>query len=241
MWISWYGFEPCPYRRPGYLYVPAEEERYRETRWMPFTSKFLDSEDPETAAYLHSGEDLIFNDTDVLRTYVKGSDIPIEWMKLAVKENRRRQEAMAHIKNETSKDYHRMRNDGEQPAGGFTYRPDWFWYKQMRIIPFERRWEELWQPHERDIQGPNGRPDLILWQNGLWDQRGFQVGGQKLHEGQNVTVNGRYRKLVWDELHFVLARTKKYAEMIIRVSVYSYDVEKFNVSLKDWIGRYHGN
>ncbi|KAK2470420.1 hypothetical protein H9L39_18037 [Fusarium oxysporum f. sp. albedinis] len=126
-------------------------------------------------------------------------------------------------------------------AGGFTYRPDWFWYKQMRIIPFERRWEELWQPHERDIQGPNGRPDLILWQNGLWDQRGFQVGGQKLHEGQNVTVNGRYRKLVWDELHFVLARTKKYAEMIIRVSGYSYDVEKFNVSLKDWIGRYHGN
>ncbi|RKK94424.1 hypothetical protein BFJ68_g9870 [Fusarium oxysporum] len=86
----------------------------------------------------------------------------------------------------------------------------------MRIIPFERRGEELWQPHERDIWGPNGRTDLILWQNGLWDQRGFQVGGQKLHEGQNVTLNGRHRKLVWDKLHFLLARTKKYAEMIIR-------------------------
>ncbi|KAF4946511.1 hypothetical protein FGADI_11149 [Fusarium gaditjirri] len=265
-----------PYRRPGYLYVPAEEERYRETRWMPFTSKFLDSEDPETAEYPHTGGDLIFNDTDVPRTFFKGSDIPIEWMKLAVKEHRRRQEAMAHITNATSEDYHRMRNDAEfgwlwgrrvvsfgdsvdrraaryvchefghdmvfpklhdieqwpmgichiptfnltftafHSAGGFTYRPEWFWYKQMRIIPFERRWEELWQPHERDIRGPNGRPDLILWQNGLWDQRGFQVGGQKLHEGQNVTLSGRHRKLVWDELHFFLARTKKYAEMLIR-------------------------
>ncbi|EXL96794.1 hypothetical protein FOIG_11153 [Fusarium odoratissimum NRRL 54006] len=136
--------DPC--RRPGYLYVPAEEERYRETRWMPFTSKFLNSEDPETAAYLHTRGDHIFNDTDVPRTFFKGSNIPIEWMKLA---------------------------------------------------------------------GPNARPDLILWQNGLWDQRRFQVGGQKLHEGQNVTLNGGYRKLVWDELHFFLARTKKYAEMII--------------------------
>ncbi|KAF5701567.1 hypothetical protein FGLOB1_10120 [Fusarium globosum] len=265
-----------PYRRPGYLYVPAETERYRETRWLPFTDKFLNSEDPETAEYPHTGGDLIFNDTDVPRTFFKGSDIPIEWMKLAVKENKRRQEAMAHITNATSEDYHRMRNDAEfdwlwgrrvvsfgdsvdrraaryvchefghdmvfpklheieqwpmgvchipafnltftafHSAGGFTYRPEWFWYKQMRIIPFERRWEELWQPHERDIRGPNGRPDLILWQNGLWDQRGFQVGGQKLHEGQNVTLNARHRKMVWDELHFFLARTKKYAEMLIR-------------------------
>ncbi|KAF5589525.1 hypothetical protein FPCIR_6728 [Fusarium pseudocircinatum] len=265
-----------PYRRPGYLYVPAETERYRETRWMPFTDKFLNSEDPETAEYPHTGGDLIFNDTDVPRTFFKGSDIPIEWMKLAVKENKRRKEAMAHITNATSEDYHRMRNDAEfgwlwgrrvvsfgdsidrraaryvchefghdmefpklheieqwpmgvchipafnltftafHSAGGFTYRPEWFWYKQMRIIPFERRWEELWQPHERDIRGPNGRPDLILWQNGLWDQRGFQVGGQKLHEGQNVTLNGRHRKMVWDELHFFLARTKKYAEMLIK-------------------------
>ncbi|KAI3572787.1 hypothetical protein IWW34DRAFT_810873 [Fusarium oxysporum f. sp. albedinis] len=189
-----------PYRRPGYLYVPAEEERYREARWMPFTSKFLDSEDPETAAMRNDGE---FGWLWGRRVVSFGDSV-----------DRRAARAVAHgclsypAFNLTFTAFH--------SAGGFTYRPDWFWYKQMRIIPFERRWEELWQPHERDIQGPNGRPDLILWQNGLWDQRGFQVGGQKLHEGQNVTVNGRYRKLVWDELHFVLARTKKYAEMIIR-------------------------
>lgn len=115
--------DPC--RRPGYLYVPAEEERYRETRWMPFTSKFLNSEDPETAAYLHTTGDHIFNDTDVPRTFFKGSNIPIEWMKLAVKENRRRQEAMAHIKNATSEDYHRMRNDGE-----------FGWLRGRRVVPF---------------------------------------------------------------------------------------------------------
>ncbi|KAF5984606.1 hypothetical protein FCOIX_2495 [Fusarium coicis] len=102
-----------PYRRPGYLYVPAEAERYRETRWLPFTDKFLNSEDPETAEYPHQGGDLIFNDTDVPRTFFKGSDIPIEWMKLAVKENKRRKEAMAHITNATSEDYHRMKDDAE--------------------------------------------------------------------------------------------------------------------------------
>ncbi|KAM0082004.1 hypothetical protein ACKRZS_005812 [Fusarium odoratissimum] len=74
---------------------------------------------------------------------------------------------------------------------------------------------KLHETEQWPMGGPNARPDLILWQNGLWDQRGFQVGGQKLHEGQNVTLNGGYRKLVWDELHFFLARTKKYAEMII--------------------------
>ncbi|KAL7762677.1 hypothetical protein ACKLNR_009212 [Fusarium oxysporum f. sp. zingiberi] len=115
--------DPC--RCPGYLYVPAEEERYRETRWIPFTSKFLNSEDPETAAYLHTRGDNIFNDTDVPRTFFKGSNIPIEWMKLAVKENRRRQEAMAHIKNATSEDYHRMRNDGE-----------FGWLRGRRVVPF---------------------------------------------------------------------------------------------------------
>lgn len=99
-------------------------------------------------------------------------------------------------------------------AGGFTYRPDWFWYKQMRIIPFEERWKELWKPHSEPINGPNGRPDLLLWQNGLWDQRGFQVGGQKHHQDDNTTLTARHRKLVWEELHFYTARLKVFAELI---------------------------
>ncbi|KAH7219608.1 hypothetical protein DER44DRAFT_805478 [Fusarium oxysporum] len=188
--------DPC--RRPGYLYVPAEEERYRETRWMPFTSKFLNSEDPETAAYLHTRGDHIFNDTDVPRTFFQGSNIPIEWMKLAVKENRQ--------------DYHRMRND-VVPFGDSVDRRAAAYV--CHEFGHEMVFPKLHETEQWPMGGPNARPDLILWQNGLWDQRGFQVGGQKLHEGQNVTLNGGYRKLVWDELHFFLARTKKYAEMII--------------------------
>jgi hypothetical protein len=99
-------------------------------------------------------------------------------------------------------------------AGGFTYRPDWFWYKNMRIIPFEERWKKLWKPHEEPIQGPNGRPDLILWQNGLWDQRGFQVGGQKHHKDDNTTLTAKHRGMTWDELHFYTARLKAFGDML---------------------------
>ncbi|RGP66602.1 hypothetical protein FLONG3_8798 [Fusarium longipes] len=99
-------------------------------------------------------------------------------------------------------------------AGGFTYRPDWFWYKQMRMIPFEERWEKLWKPHEEPIQGPNGRPDLILWQNGLWDQRGFQVGGQKHHKDDNTTLTQWNRGMTWEELHFYSARLRKFGDLL---------------------------
>ncbi|GKU10853.1 unnamed protein product [Fusarium langsethiae] len=100
-------------------------------------------------------------------------------------------------------------------AGGFTYRPKWFWYKEMRIIPFEERWKKLWKPHQEPIQGPNGRPDLLLWQNGLWDQRGFQVGGRKHHDA-NTTVGQWSRQLVWEELQFYTSRLKVYVEMLVK-------------------------
>ncbi|KAG8675869.1 hypothetical protein FPOAC2_01950 [Fusarium poae] len=100
-------------------------------------------------------------------------------------------------------------------AGGFTYRPKWFWYKEMRIIPFEERWKKLWTPHKEDIHGPNGRPDLLLWQNGLWDQRGFQVGGQKHHDPK-TNVGKWSRQLVWEELQFYTARLRVYVELLIK-------------------------
>ncbi|KAF4335650.1 hypothetical protein FBEOM_10487 [Fusarium beomiforme] len=263
-----------PYRQPGYLVIPPDQADYRDTQWMPFTEKFLNSEAPETAVYPPKEGELIFNDTLPPQKFLEGPGVPKQWMKIAVEENNRRQKALQHIENATAEDFANMKDDGGlgwlwgrrlvefgdsvdrreakyvchefgsemifpklhpiekwpkgichipafnltftafHSAGGYTYRPDWFWYKQMRIIPFEERWEKLWKPHQEPIKGPNGRPDLILWQNGLWDQRGFQVGGQKLHEGENVTLIYRHRKLVWEELHFYMARLRKFADLI---------------------------
>ncbi|KAM0555764.1 hypothetical protein ACHAPJ_006159 [Fusarium lateritium] len=263
-----------PYRRPGFLVIPPDDEAYRETAWMPFTDKFLNAKPPKSAAYPPQQEELIFNDTAPPKEFLKGPGIPQDWMRIATEENKRRLKAMRHIKNPTADDFTSMKDDAglgwlwgrrlvefgdsvdryeakyvchefgsemvfppihpieqwpkgicEMPAfnltfvvfhsaGGFTYRPDWFWYKQMRIIPFEERWEKLWKPHSEPIKGPNGRPDLVLWQNGLWDQRGFQVGGQKNHKTENTTLNARHRKMVWDELRFYTARLDKFAKRI---------------------------
>ncbi|KAJ4130679.1 hypothetical protein NW768_006216 [Fusarium equiseti] len=262
-----------PYRRPGYLIIPPNRTDYRETQWMPFTETFLNAEAPETAAYPPKGE-LIFNDTAVPEEFLKGPEIPRQWMKIATEENRRRIEALKHIKNPTVDDFAAMKDEGGlgwlwgrrlvefgdsvdrreakyvchefgsemifpklhpiekwpkgvcnipafnltffafHNAGGFTYRPDWFWYKEMRIIPFEERWKKLWKPHENPINGPRGRPDLIFFQNGLWDQRGFQVGGQKHHQDDNSTLVARHRKMTWDELHFFSARLRLFLQRL---------------------------
>ncbi|KAM0554622.1 hypothetical protein ACHAO7_003761 [Fusarium culmorum] len=261
-----------PYRRPGYLIVPPEQKDYRQTQWMPFTNKFLDSH-PPSAAYPPKHEELIFNDTKVPQEFLEGHEIPKQWMQIAVAEHKRRLKALDNP-HATVDDYASMKDQGglgwlwgrrvvefgdsvdryeakytcrefdiemyfpkvhpiekfpkgicEIPtfnltfvvfhsAGGFTYRPDWFWYKEMRIIPFEERWKTVWKPHEAPIQGPNGRPDLLLWQNGLWDQRGFQVGGKKHHE-PNTTVGLWSRKLVWEELNFFTSRLRTYVQMLV--------------------------
>ncbi|CAG7556759.1 unnamed protein product [Fusarium equiseti] len=184
-----------PYRRPGYLIIPPNGTDYRETQWMPFTETFLNAEAPETAAYPPKGE-LIFNDTAVPKRFLEGPEIPRQWMKIATEENRRRIEALKHIKNPTVDDFAAMKDEGGL---------GWLW---------GQRWKKLWKLHENPINGPRGRPDLIFFQNGLWDQRGFQVGGQKHHQDDNSTLVATHRKMTWDELHFFSVRLRLFLQRL---------------------------
>ncbi|KAF4964687.1 hypothetical protein FSARC_7394 [Fusarium sarcochroum] len=265
-----------PYRRPGFLVIPSDEEAYRETTWMPYTDKFLNAEPPESAAYPPQQAELIFNDTNVPQEFLTGPGMPQQWMHIVTREYRRRRKAINHIENATASDYASMKDDGGlgwlwgrrilefgdsidryeawyvcqelgsemnfpavdpmgkerhakgicdipafnvtffvfHSAGSFTYTPRWFWYPSISIVAFEERWNKIWKPHEEPINGPNGRPDLVLWQNGLWDQRAFTRGGHKMHQG-NTTMNARYRKLVWEELRFYSSRLRKFADRMV--------------------------
>nr|CEG04461.1 unnamed protein product [Fusarium clavum] len=236
----------------SYLIIPPNRTDYRETQWMPLTETFLNAEAPETAAYPPKGE-LIFNDTAVPKKFLEGPEIPRQWMKIATEENRRRIEALKHIKNPTVDDFAAMKDEGglgwlwgrrlvefgdsidreeveyfchefgsemifpklhhietrpkgvcSIPAFNLTF------FAEMCIIPFEERWK----PHENPINGPRGRPDLIFFQNGLWDQRGFQVSGQKYHQDDNSTLVARHRKMTWDELHCFSARLRLFLQRL---------------------------
>ncbi|KAM0326381.1 hypothetical protein ACHAPQ_007779 [Fusarium lateritium] len=99
-------------------------------------------------------------------------------------------------------------------VGSFTYRPDWWWIENIENVAWEERWNILWKPHEASIQGPNGRPDLVLWQNGLWDQRSFWEGGAAMHNEGDKPMTLKHRQMAWEEVRFVTARIKKIANRL---------------------------
>ncbi|ROT35915.1 hypothetical protein SODALDRAFT_337162 [Sodiomyces alkalinus F11] len=99
--------------------------------------------------------------------------------------------------------------------GSFTYKPEWWWMEDMEEVAFEERWESMWAPLlETTGRGPTGQPDLLLWQNGLWDQRALWEAAEA-HFGEEDPMGERKRQLVWQEIRFVAARTKK---MVRRLS-----------------------
>lgn len=99
--------------------------------------------------------------------------------------------------------------------GSFTYKPDWWWMKDMKEIAFEERWKSMWAPMlDTHVRGKDGRPDLVLWQNGLWDQRALWEAGEAHFNGSDNVMGTRERQLVWDEVRFVASRMQKLAEKI---------------------------
>ncbi|KAF4984844.1 hypothetical protein FDECE_17011 [Fusarium decemcellulare] len=259
-----------PYRRPGYLYMPADINgtgEYKKTQWVPYTDDLLDAEAPDYAVYPAAGE-VIFNATEVESEYLELSSTPRQWMHTAIAESQRRRKALTK-KEATVEDYASMKDDSEfgwlwgrrillfsdsvdrfmmqyfceefgsgmrQPrphttatctipefnltfihwhfAGTLQYRPDWWWMQDMDEIAFEERWDTLWAPMNETIRGPTGQPDLILWQNGLWDQRAFWESGEANHEKDVYPMGTRARQLVWQEVRFVAARLKKFVQRI---------------------------
>lgn len=98
-------------------------------------------------------------------------------------------------------------------AGSFTFRPQWWWMKDMQEIPFEERWDSLWGPMVNSLRGPHGRPDLVLWQNGLWDERALWENGEA-HYDPDQELGQRQRQLVWQEVRFITARVKKLVQRL---------------------------
>lgn len=99
-------------------------------------------------------------------------------------------------------------------AGSWTYRPDWWWMDDMKEIPFEERWPKLWAPMlDTTVRGRNGMPDLILWNNGLWDQRALWEAAEAHHKPDSI-LGRRERQLAWQEVRFIAARIQKFVQRI---------------------------
>lgn len=106
-------------------------------------------------------------------------------------------------------------------SGSWTYRPNWWWMDDMAVVSFEERWEKYFTPTvDKYLKGQNGKgPDLILWQNGLWDQRALWEAGEahfgKASENETDYVMGsRDRQLAFDEVRFIAARISKFVNKI---------------------------
>ncbi|EXL63108.1 hypothetical protein FOCG_01490 [Fusarium oxysporum f. sp. radicis-lycopersici 26381] len=260
-----------PYRRPGYLYIPADingTDQYKKTQWIPFTDDLLEADAPDYAVYPAAGN-VIFNATEPEDEFVELASTPRQWLAEAIAESTRRKKAI-NANGETSvQAFAEMKDDGgfgwlwgrriilfsdsvdrfmmqffcgefkrgmKQPkphtiascdipefnltfhhwhfAGSMTYRPDWWWMDDMEEISLEERWDKYWTPLHDQVRGPNGHPDLILWQNGLWDQRAFWEAGEANHEKDVYPMGTRVRQLVWQEIRFVAARIRTFVERI---------------------------
>lgn len=99
--------------------------------------------------------------------------------------------------------------------GSYTTRPSWWWMPKMEFVAFEERWEKLWRPTMPKTNGmEGGRPDLILWQANLWDQRVLWEAGKAKEGGEETGLGEHTRQMVWDELRFVMSRMKKFVSAI---------------------------
>ncbi|KAH7156640.1 hypothetical protein EDB81DRAFT_717036 [Dactylonectria macrodidyma] len=99
-------------------------------------------------------------------------------------------------------------------AGSWTNRPEWWWMKDMKEIPFEERWDKFWAPTlDKTVRGPTGQPDLLLWQSGLWEQRAMWESAEAHHDADHPMAQ-RERQLVWQEIRFVAARMKKFIQRV---------------------------
>lgn len=99
--------------------------------------------------------------------------------------------------------------------GSWPRRPEWWWMHDMQEIAFEERWDKLWAPTiDTHVRGSTGQPDLLLWQNGLWDQRALRES-QIAHSGPSDDPKAqKERQLMWQEIRFIATRIKKLVQRL---------------------------
>ncbi|KAK9460491.1 uncharacterized protein V1516DRAFT_676840 [Lipomyces oligophaga] len=85
-------------------------------------------------------------------------------------------------------------------------KPDWWWQPIMEYVPFEVRYEKLFEPTLANVTGLNGHgPDLILYQSLLWDAMAFAHARNASFGSPNP-----YRLPTWRELEYYRDRQRKF-------------------------------
>ncbi|KAM5344427.1 hypothetical protein ACJ41O_012963 [Fusarium nematophilum] len=98
-------------------------------------------------------------------------------------------------------------------VGQFTYTPKWWWMKaKVPIVAWEERWEEVYSPMNDTIRGPTGLPDLVIWQNGIWDQRTLRTASDAHYSKKDRPLGRHARQMVWQEVRFMAARINKFVK-----------------------------
>ncbi|KAK7207380.1 hypothetical protein BZA70DRAFT_12005 [Myxozyma melibiosi] len=104
--------------------------------------------------------------------------------------------------------------------GMLTFRPDWWWEKEMSIVAFEERFEEIYLKYSLPLAiNPAGKaPDLVFVQTGLWDERAIRYAEYFAGEldGEETPNANRTRipwslttQLTWTQLRFINVRFQK--------------------------------
>ncbi|KAK9479738.1 hypothetical protein V1514DRAFT_327281 [Lipomyces japonicus] len=87
-----------------------------------------------------------------------------------------------------------------------TIRPEWWWMKDMKVVPFEQRWDAYYKETIKDIVGMNGiGPDLIIVNSALWDLSYFATGRKARGKTKELEFG---RPLNWRELRFYMQRLR---------------------------------
>ncbi|KAK9479541.1 hypothetical protein V1514DRAFT_341832 [Lipomyces japonicus] len=102
-------------------------------------------------------------------------------------------------------------------ASYFSYRPSWWWQKTMDKVAFEERYETIFKPTLSKVEGATGKPDVILFQSGLWDQVSFlkmadaELASNKKLQAELKTIN---RQMTWSEIRLYSSRWKQFIHHI---------------------------
>ncbi|KAK9358119.1 hypothetical protein V1504DRAFT_397591 [Lipomyces starkeyi] len=102
----------------------------------------------------------------------------------------------------------------------YTSLPPWWWTGRTKIVAFEERLDEYFEPTVRQIIGKNGQsPDVVILQSGLWDQSVFALAYNQMLVDQGKAKQlsktmDLMRSLNWEEMNFYMHRIARIVELV---------------------------